>query len=100
MQSVFTITPLFNIPPEAFSPAPKVESSIVRLRTREDALPLEALNSLQQATRLAFANKRKTLRNNFKGHLDETQLNNIDINPQARAETLSLSDFQRIAVII
>lgn len=98
MQSVFTITPLFTVPPQAFEPVPKVESAVVRLKTRSDALSVEALNALQVATRLAFANKRKTLRNNFKGHLDEQQLSALQINPQARAETLSLEDFNRLAI--
>jgi len=97
IQSVFTVTPLFTVPPEAFYPIPKVESAVVRLKTRPDALSADALAALQVVTRLAFANKRKTLRNNFKGHLDEQRLLALDINPQARAETLSLDDFHRLA---
>lgn len=97
MQSVFTITPLFTVPASAFDPVPKVESAVVRLKTRDDALDPAELTALQAVTRLAFANKRKTLRNNFKGHLDEQQLGALQINPQARAETLSLEDFKRLA---
>lgn len=97
MQSVFSITALFNVPAHAFEPAPKIESAVVRLKTRTDALAPDALGHLQIATRLAFANKRKTLRNNFKGHIDEQQLIKLDINPQARAETLSLDAFYRLA---
>lgn len=97
MQSVFSVTPLFNVPAAAFDPMPKIESTVVRLRTRSDALSVETLSSLQQTTRLAFANKRKTLRNNFKGHLDEIALQELDINPQARAETLELDAFMRLA---
>lgn len=97
MQSVFSITPLFTVPPGAFHPVPKVESAIVRLKTRPDALPVDKLNTLQEVTRLAFANKRKTLRNNFKGYLNEAQLIDMQIDPQVRAETLTLNDFQRIA---
>ena len=97
MQSVFDITPLFTVPPESFDPMPKVHSAVVRLKTRDDALSAEQLSSLQQTTRLAFAAKRKTLRNNFKGHLNEQQLQAIEIDPQARAETLSLDDFIRLA---
>jgi len=98
MQSVFTITPLFNVPPEAFKPIPKIESAVVRLKTRPDALSVDELIALQAVTRLAFANKRKTLRNNFKGHLDVQQLTALDINPQARAETLSQEEFNRLAL--
>lgn len=97
MQSVFTITPLFTVPATAFHPVPKVESAVVRLKTRPDALAVDALEALQRVTRLAFANKRKTLRNNFKGHLNEEQLLALDIDPNARAETLSLEAFQRLS---
>jgi len=97
MQSVFTITPLFTVPATAFHPVPKVESAVVRLKTRPDALASDKLKVLQQVTRLAFANKRKTLRNNFKGHLNEQQLVALDIDPNARAETLSLEAFLRIS---
>ena len=97
MQSVFNISPLFTVPPEAFSPVPAVDSAVVRLTTRPDALDSKSLEKLQAATRIAFASKRKTLRNNLKGYLDEDQLHAINIDPRARAETLSLDDFCRLA---
>lgn len=97
MQSVFDIEPLFSVPPEAFSPAPKVQSAVVRLKPKANVPDRSSIASLESATRLAFANKRKTLRNNLKGHLDEAALAAIDINPQARAETLELDAFHRLA---
>ena len=97
MQSVFHINPLFTVPPESFDPAPKVQSAVVRLKPRADAPDLQTLTALQACTRIAFANKRKTLRNNLKGHLNEQELQSIDINPQARAETLDLNAFHRMA---
>ena len=100
MQSVFTITPLFTVPATAFHPVPKVESAVVRLKTRPDALSVDTLEALQRVTRLAFANKRKTLRNNFKGYLNEQQLLALEIDPKARAETLSLAAFQRLSTAL
>ncbi len=97
MQHVFTVTPLFTVPPESFHPVPKIDSAVVRLKTRPDAPSAQTLLALQNTTRLAFANKRKTLRNNFKGHIDEQALQSLDINPQARAETLTLEEFGRLA---
>ncbi|MGQ7843892.1 16S rRNA (adenine(1518)-N(6)/adenine(1519)-N(6))-dimethyltransferase RsmA [Granulosicoccus sp. 3-233] len=97
MQSVFEVTPLFTVPPSAFDPPPKVQSSVVRMKPRSDAPDAETLDALQACTRLAFANKRKTLRNNFKGHLDDKALIDLQIDPQARAETLDLPAFHRLA---
>lgn len=97
MQSVFKVQALFPVPASAFQPAPKVESAIVRLTTLDNTPSAQATSALQLATRLAFANKRKTLRNNLKGHIDDAAMESIGINPQARAETLSLEAFQALA---
>lgn len=97
LQSAFRITPLFTVPATAFEPQPKIESAIVRLKTRTDAPSAQRIVALQQATRWAFANKRKTLKNNLKGKLDDTGFEKLQINPQARAETLDVSTFMRLA---
>jgi len=55
------------------------------------------VKALETCARIAFANKRKTLRNNFKGYLDEECLESLDINPQARAETLDVNTFHRLS---
>jgi len=64
---------------------------------RSDALAVDALDALSNTTRIAFSNKRKTLRNNFKHVLSSEQLQKLDIDPSARAETLSLDAFHRLA---
>ncbi|NND91026.1 MAG: 16S rRNA (adenine(1518)-N(6)/adenine(1519)-N(6))-dimethyltransferase RsmA [Granulosicoccus sp.] len=97
IQSVFDVQPLFTVAAEAFRPAPKIQSAVVRLTPLENAPDPCAMEALQACTRLAFANKRKTLRNNLKGHLDENALRELQIDPQARAETLDLSAFHRMA---
>ncbi len=97
MQSVFAIEPLFTVPAHAFEPAPKVESAVVRLTPLENVLDEAAVESLERCTRIAFANKRKTLRNNLKGYLDDTDLKAIEIDPQARAETLDIKAFHRLS---
>lgn len=97
MQSVFDIQPLFTVPPEAFSPAPKVQSAVVRLRPLREVPPAAVIQSLQSCTRIAFASKRKTLRNNLKKHLTDADLALIGIDPQSRAETLDIDAFHRLA---
>ena len=89
---------LFNVPPEAFYPPPKVQSAIVRLTPRQE-IPWEPCDvaQLRQVVQAAFAQRRKTLRNNLKGLIDSTGLETLGVDPGARAETLELADFIRIA---
>ncbi|OHV12740.1 16S rRNA (adenine(1518)-N(6)/adenine(1519)-N(6))-dimethyltransferase RsmA [Kushneria phosphatilytica] len=85
---------LFSVPPDAFVPQPKVESSIVRLvpwgqkpHVAED----EAL--LSELVRRAFAQRRKTLRNNLRGWIDSETLTALEIDPGRRPETLTVAEF-------
>lgn len=89
---------LFTVPPGAFSPAPKVESAIVRLTPRKN-LPFEAknFNTFSRVVKAAFAQRRKTIKNNLKGLIDEAGLNSLGIAASTRAETLSIEDFVNIA---
>jgi len=97
MQSVFNVEEILAVPPTAFNPPPKVQSAVARLVPHANALPACELDALSVATRIAFGNKRKTLRNNFKGTLSGEQLQELDIDPSARAETLTLDAFHRLA---
>jgi len=97
MQSVFFIEQILSVPPEAFNPPPKVQSAVARLKPRDNAPSPQQLHQLAQATRIAFSNKRKTLRNNFKHTLSAQQLEELGIDPGARAETLPLDAFHRLA---
>jgi len=97
VQSVFDVAPLFAVPPGAFEPPPKVHSAVCRLVPRAGAPTPAALEALSRATRLAFAGKRKTLRNNLRGHLEPDAIAALDIDPGARAETLDGAAFARLA---
>ncbi len=89
---------LFEVPPSAFYPPPKVQSAIVRLTpAREIRYPDCDRNALQRVVQLAFAQRRKTLRNNLRGHVSDDRLEELDIDPAARAETLDLDAFVRLA---
>lgn len=100
MQSCFDIQALFDVPPEAFTPPPKVQSAVVRLTPLTQSPNAELIEKLSQATRLAFGNKRKTLRNNLKKTLSAESLSATGIDPQARAETLTLEQFLLIAKML
>lgn len=89
---------LFEVPPWAFTPEPKVQSAIVRLTPRKQS-PWPACNetTLRRIVQASFAQRRKTLRNNLKGIIDAPELEALGIDPAARAETLELPHFIEIA---
>lgn len=89
---------LFLVPPECFKPQPKVESAIVRMTPKQQPTHL-ALDEviLGETLRLAFAQRRKTLRNNMKGWVTGEQLETLNLDPQRRPETLSLEEFVKLA---
>jgi len=89
---------LFDVSPDSFTPAPKVDSSVVQLIPYSK--PPVIVNDQQYFARLvtsAFAQRRKTLRNNLKHLFDITDIEAVGINPQARAETLTLQQFALLA---
>jgi len=89
---------LFSIPPEAFSPAPKVTSALVRITPYEN-LPIEVENikDFGQLVTQAFSQRRKTLRNSLKTMLDSTQIESCGINPTIRPEQLGINEFVLLA---
>ena len=88
---------LFDVPPEAFDPAPKVQSAIVRLSPRQvSPWPVCDESKLRKIVQSAFAQRRKTLRNNLKGIIDSPALESLGIDPGARVETLELQQFIEI----
>jgi 16S rRNA (adenine1518-N6/adenine1519-N6)-dimethyltransferase len=89
---------LFDVPPTAFYPPPKVQSAVVRLVPwRKSPWPDVDEEALRRTVQSAFAQRRKTLRNNLKGLIGDVDLEALDIDPGARAETLALTDFIAIA---
>jgi len=92
---------LFEVPPEAFNPRPKVQSAIVRLVPwRESPWAPCDTDRLRQVVQAAFGQRRKTLRNNLKGLIDTARLEALGIDPAARAETLTLPQFIEITTAI
>lgn len=87
---------LFDIPPQAFNPPPKVTSSVVQIEPLETRLPC-SLRELERITHAAFGQRRKMLRQSLKALGGETLLNRVGIDPQRRAETLSIAEFCALA---
>ncbi|WP_376693863.1 16S rRNA (adenine(1518)-N(6)/adenine(1519)-N(6))-dimethyltransferase RsmA [Wenzhouxiangella sp. EGI_FJ10409] len=89
---------LFNVPPGAFRPPPKVDSAIIRMIPKAlDDNMLARLPQLEDVVRHAFGQRRKTLRNALKGLLDEKAIESAGIDPTARAETVPLEGFLTLA---
>lgn len=88
---------LFTVYPEAFDPKPKVDSAIVRLTPHavNPYSPIE-LPVLQKVVAKAFSQRRKTLRNNLKGLINEQELEALEIDPSRRPETLTIDEFVKI----
>lgn len=89
---------LFTVSATSFDPVPKVESAIVRLTPRaKPKYPADDFPTFERVVKAAFAQRRKTLRNNLKGIIDEARLEALGVNPGARAETLGIETFVAIA---
>ena len=89
---------LFEVSPDAFFPPPKVQSAVVRLEPWP-ASPFAQIDerALASTVSRAFSQRRKTLRNTFKGQLSDHDFKQLGIDPLARAETLKIEDFVAIA---
>jgi len=99
----FEIETLFHLPPRAFAPPPKVESTVTRWRRRHDFLLDEDLERrLRKVLAVCFAQRRRTLRNNLKAALKHDSavnelLETTGLDGSLRAEALSPGDFLRLA---
>ncbi|PZO73592.1 MAG: 16S rRNA (adenine(1518)-N(6)/adenine(1519)-N(6))-dimethyltransferase [Mesorhizobium amorphae] len=87
---------LFDLPPQAFTPPPKVTSSVVQLVPRADPLPASA-KLLGRVTEAAFGQRRKMLRQSLKGIGGERLLTATGIDGTRRAETLDVAEFVALA---
>ena len=97
LQVSCTVTPLFDIGPESFDPPPKVDSSVVRLQPLiEPMVSSQHMTTFAALVSSAFAQRRKTLRNNLKGVLDASRIEALGIDPGCRTETLSVQDLIRL----
>jgi 16S rRNA (adenine1518-N6/adenine1519-N6)-dimethyltransferase len=94
LQYHFDMAHLFDVPPEAFKPAPKVTSAIVRLRPKPAHRPRAQDEACFAAlVAAAFGQRRKTVRNTLKTWVSEADFAKLGIDPGLRAERLSLTDF-------
>ena len=90
-----------DVPARAFYPSPQVTSAVVRLSPRPPTQPAHDPQWLHQLISLGFSNRRKMLYNNLDCVIERSQLSqilrNLGINPQARAEELSVAQWVELA---
>ena len=85
---------LFEVPPHAFQPAPKVDSAILRLvpgTVFEDQI--DEFTDFEKLVRQAFSQRRKTLKNTLKSICGADSIEQAGLKPSQRAEELSITDF-------
>lgn len=90
-----------NVPSKDFVPPPKVDSAVIRLRPRLIETPAVNPRHLENLVKLGFGSKRKMLRNNLKGAVDLDKLiqllEELQINPESRAEDLSVEQWVNLS---
>ncbi len=87
---------MFDVPASAFTPPPKVTSSLVRLAPRPTPLACD-IDKLQTVTRAAFGQRRKMLRSSLKKLGGASLLERAGIDGARRAEELSVEEFVALA---
>ena len=90
---------MFDLPPQAFTPPPKVTSTVVHIEPNHKPIPC-SLDKLERVTHAAFGQRRKMLRQSLKPLGGEALLTRAEIDPSRRAETLDVEEFCRIANLL
>ncbi len=93
IQSFFAVDYLFDVPPQCFTPPPKVMSGVIRLHNNGNPndIVIKRRDSYRKLVKAAFGQRRKTLRNALKGNFDTEFLQNEIFNK--RAEQLTIEQF-------
>jgi 16S rRNA (adenine1518-N6/adenine1519-N6)-dimethyltransferase len=90
-QAFYDVTYLFDVPPEAFTPPPKVMSGVIQLKRKETFPEIASLKSFYHLVKMAFGQRRKMLRNPLKPYFTPEQL--ADPIFTKRAENLTFEDY-------
>lgn len=91
IQAYYDVVYLFDVPPEAFTPPPKVMSGVIRLSRKINPPAIRSDKALKMLVKAAFNQRRKQLRNAVRGLFTPELLADALFNK--RAEALSVEDF-------
>jgi 16S rRNA (adenine1518-N6/adenine1519-N6)-dimethyltransferase len=92
------VIPVLEVPPTAFTPAPKVDSAVVRLVPHSTMpYPVKDVRVLSRITTEAFNQRRKTIRNSLGNLFSVELLTELGVDPGMRAENISVAQYCRMA---
>lgn len=91
VQAFYTVSYLFDVSEQCFTPPPKVKSGVIKLYRREDVPAMKSERAFFIVVKAAFNQRRKTLRNAVRALFDAEVLNDAIFDK--RAEQLSVDDF-------
>jgi 16S rRNA (adenine1518-N6/adenine1519-N6)-dimethyltransferase len=95
------IVPLFDVAPDAFTPPPRVMSSVVRMRPlAQDQFDIQDPQQLEQIVRQAFSKRRKTLRNALQGLASESDIEAAGLEPGKRPEQIPVDGWIGLANLL
>ena len=98
LQYRFAMHRLLDVPPESFTPPPKVDSAVVSMRPLGEDRPRAAdEDRFSRIVAAAFSQRRKTLRNATRALLGEEDFAAAGIDPSRRGETLGVREFVALA---
>ena len=98
LQYRFAMAIALRVPPGAFTPPPKVDSAVVRMKPLGSGhLQARDPSRFAAIVAAAFSQRRKTLRNALRAQADDGTFARAGIDPQRRGETLSVAEFVRLA---
>jgi 16S rRNA (adenine1518-N6/adenine1519-N6)-dimethyltransferase len=100
VEAAFDVEKLFDVPPNAFRPVPKVISSVAKFVPKTS--PFDNEKAFRDLVSIAFAHKRKTILNNLRTVYPDAkdQLERSGIDPQRRAESLTLDEWLLLSGIL
>ena len=91
---------MMKLPPGAFTPPPKVWSAVVGLAPHPQQPPPDLFVTMERVTAAAFGQRRKMLRGSLRSLGGEALLAEAGLNPERRAETLSIAEFDTLARLV
>lgn len=86
---------IYDLPPSAFTPPPKVDSAVVHFIPKPPPDSMPAFGAVEKVTAAAFNQRRKMIRSSLKDYMQAIET--LGIDPQKRAENLTVQDYINIA---